>query len=453
MIQKERVERLNNEEVNEGDYVLYWMQSSQRTHYNHALEYAILNSNKLNIPLLVYFGLTSKFPEANRRHYYFMLQGLNDTMASLKERNINFIILNKSPDEGAIELSKNASMVVVDRGYLKIERLWRENVAKKINCPLIQVESNVIVPVETASQKEEYSAATLRRKINKILNEYLVPVKHFELENSYFKKDIISFDIKDMDNIIKRLNIDDSVKEVKNFKGGTNEALKRLNHFIKNKLDQYESLKNDPNYDNLSNMSPYLHFGQISPLYITLEILKSDSKSKEAYLEELIIRRELSMNFVYYNQNYDSLNCLPDWAQKTVLEHKRDKRNYIYSLKQLENAETGDPYWNASQKEMVITGKMHGYMRMYWGKKIIEWTESPEDAYITSLYLNNKYEIDGRDPNGFTGVAWCFGKHDRAWKEREIFGKVRYMNEKGLKRKFDADDYVKKIQSLSTNVK
>ncbi|WP_414468365.1 deoxyribodipyrimidine photo-lyase [Methanobacterium sp. ACI-7] len=453
MIQEERIQKLNDDSLKEGNYILYWMQSSQRAHYNHALEYSILKSNELNIPLLVYFGLTPKFPEANKRHYYFMLQGLNNTMESLKERNINFIILNKSPDECTIKLSKNASMVVVDRGYLKIERLWRENAAKKINCPLIQVESNVIIPVETASQKEEYSAATLRRKINKILNNYLVPLKHSKLENSYFKEDIISFDIKDIESTVKNLNIDESVREVENIKGGTDEALKKLHYFIENKLDNYQNFKNDPNYNYLSNMSPYLHFGQISPLYIALEILKSDSKSKEAYLEELIIRRELSMNFVYYNQNYDSLNCLPDWAQKTVLEHKKDKRKHIYSLKQLENAETGDPYWNASQKEMIITGKMHGYMRMYWGKKIIEWTENPEDAHIISLYLNNKYEIDGRDANGFTGVAWCFGKHDRAWKEREIFGKVRYMNENGLKRKFDADAYVKKIHSISNNVK
>ena len=195
-------------------------------------------------------------------------------------------------------------------------------------------------------------------------------------------------------------------------------------------------------------MSPYLHYGQISPLYIALEVSNSESPGKNAYLEELIIRRELSMNFVFYNSHYNSFDCLPDWAKNTLLEHKKDKRNNIYSLNELENAETADPYWNASQKEMMVKGKMHGYMRMYWGKKIIEWIQDPKDAFEIALHLNNKYEIDGRDPNGYTGIAWCFGKYDRAWKERKIFGKVRYMNSNGLRRKFDVDRYVKKINHL-----
>ncbi len=154
------------------------------------------------------------------------------------------------------------------------------------------------------------------------------------------------------------------------------------------------------------------------------------------------------MNFVFYNQNYDSFDGLPEWAKKTLKEHEKDRREYIYTLEELENAETHDPYWNAAQEEMRIKGKMHGYMRMYWGKKILEWSKTPEDAFKIALYLNNKYELDGRDPNGFTGVAWCFGKHDRPWKERQIFGKIRYMNAKGLKRKFDADGYAEKIKRL-----
>ena len=199
-------------------------------------------------------------------------------------------------------------------------------------------------------------------------------------------------------------------------------------------------------------MSPYLHFGQISPLYIALKVLKSDSPGKAAYLEELIVRRELSHNFVFYNHKYDRFDFLPHWARNTLTFHSRDKREYVYSLKEFENAETHDVYWNAAQMEMVITGKMHGYMRMYWCKKILEWSKNPKEGYRIALYLNNKYELDGRDPNGFAGVAWCFGKHDRAWGERTIFGKIRYMNDAGLKRKFDPERYVEKVNQMGKGV-
>jgi deoxyribodipyrimidine photo-lyase len=210
-------------------------------------------------------------------------------------------------------------------------------------------------------------------------------------------------------------------------------------------------LRNDPTLDYLSHLSPYLHFGQISPLYIALKVIDTDSRGKEAFLEELIVRRELSMNFVFYNEKYDSFEAVPEWAKKTLKAHQKNKRQYTYSLEELETAQTHDAYWNAAQREMVGRGKMHGYMRMYWGKKIIEWSKTPEKAFQIALYLNNKYELDGRDPNGFTGVAWCFGKHDRPWGERPIFGNVRYMNDKGLKRKFDADRYVRMMSRIEKN--
>jgi deoxyribodipyrimidine photo-lyase len=194
-------------------------------------------------------------------------------------------------------------------------------------------------------------------------------------------------------------------------------------------------------------MSPYLHFGQISPLDIALKVLQSDSPGKDAYLEELITRRELSINYVFYNQYYDTFGGLPRWAQKTLTTHQGDERTSTYSPAQLEGADTHDPYWNAAQREMVLTGKMHGYMRMYWGKKILEWSSSPEKAFDTASFLNNKYELDGRDPNGYAGVAWCFGKHDRPWATRNVFGNVRFMNSAGLRRKFDADKYARKYSS------
>jgi deoxyribodipyrimidine photo-lyase len=445
MIHEERIQFLNEATVQHRTYVLYWMQASQRTEYNHALEYALMRANELRQPLIVFFGITDRFPDANERHYYFMLEGLREVQSSLKDRGIRMVIRPISPERGTLELSKKASLVVVDRGYLRVQREWRRYVAGHIDCPLIQVESDVVVPVEEASPKEEYSAATFRPKIKGKLYDYLVPLRKRTPKIPSVDMNLESRDISDVEKAIAHLNIDRSVTRVHSFRGGTSEAKRRLKRFIDRKLDRYHDLRNDPSLDYLSHMSPYLHFGQISPLYIALQIAKMDSPGRDAYLEELIVRRELSMNYVFYNPDYDSLNGLPQWARTSLREHELDSREYVYALDELESAQTHDPYWNAAQLEMVHTGKMHGYMRMYWGKKIIEWSGTIEEAFASALYLNNKYEIDGRDPNGFTGIAWCFGKHDRPWKERNIFGKIRYMNAGGLRRKFNIDGYVEKI--------
>jgi deoxyribodipyrimidine photo-lyase len=255
-------------------------------------------------------------------------------------------------------------------------------------------------------------------------------------------------DISDPGSVVAHLDTDHTVTRAASFTGGTGEAKRRLQQFISSKLDQYDKLRNDPTQDFLSGLSPYLHFGQISPLYIALQVAAAESAGKDSYLEELIVRRELSVNFVHYGGRYQTLAGLPEWCQKTLAEHERDPREYIYGLKEFEAGATHDPYWNAAQKEMVVKGKMHGYMRMYWGKKILEWTDSPQQALRIALYLNNKYELDGRDPNGYAGVAWCLGKHDRPWGERPVFGKIRYMNANGLRRKFDADEYVRRVEAL-----
>jgi deoxyribodipyrimidine photo-lyase len=449
MIQKERIKALNAKEIRKGRYVLYWMQASQRTGDNHALEYAVLKANELNQPLVVFFGITDRFPEANERHYTFMLEGLRDVKRSLEKRRIRMVVQNTSPEQGAVQFARGASFVVVDRGYLRIQKEWRNRVASLIDCPLIQVESDVIVPVEETSPKEEYAAATIRSKIHKKLDRFLVPVKETHPLVDSLSLDFGSFDIDDVEKALAKLRIDRGVKRVLPFRGGEQEAKKHLQVFLRDKLERFPELRNDPTVDFLSNMSPYLHFGQISPLCIALKVSKTNGLARDAYIEELIVRRELSMNFVFYNEKYDSFEgAIPAWAQKTLKAHRRDKRPYLYSLEELEAAETHDPYWNAAQKEMLFAGKMHGYMRMYWGKKILEWSNSPEEGFHAALYLNNKYELDGRDPNGFTGVAWCFGKHDRPWGEREIFGNVRYMNAGGLKRKFDADEYVRLVDRL-----
>ncbi len=446
MIQAARIKALNAESTQKRRYVLYWIQASPRVEANHALEYAISKANDLSKPLVVYFGLTEDYPEAYERHYCFMLEGLREVQSSLSEKGITMVVRPGSPELGAVEMAKDACLVVVDRGYLRIQRVWRTHVAHRIHCPLLQVETNVVVPVEEASPKEEYSAATFRPKIRKKLEHYLVPLEQHSPSVRSLDLNLDSLDIGDTEKAVTRLAVDSSVKQVDHLHGGLQAARKHLTDFVEHKLDEYATLRNDPTQNGLSNMSPYLHFGQISPLAIALRVSATDSSGKDAYLEELIVRRELAVNFVFYNQIYDSFAGLPEWAKKTLDAHSTDARQYTYTREELEAAETHDPYWNAAQQEMMTKGKMHGYMRMYWGKKILEWSTTPQEAFATALYLNNKYELDGRDPNGYAGVAWCFGKHDRAWKERNIFGKVRYMNAKGLKRKFDADRYVAMVK-------
>jgi deoxyribodipyrimidine photo-lyase len=452
MIHPERIRKLNDRPLQKGRFVLYWMQASQRVEYNHALEYAVREANEEKLPVVVLFVLTDRFPEANLRHYTFMLEGLKEVKGRLEERDILFIAVKGAPQKEVVRVAREASLIVADRGYLRVQREWREEVAENALCPVIQVESDVVVPVEGACPKEAYSAAVLRPKINSQLRKHLAPLAETQVKQTLRSLNFAGPDLKkSIPTILTSLSIDRTVPPVNHFRGGTTEAKRLLGDFISNKLKDYGELRSDPSLDCVSHMSPYLHFGQISPLYIAMQVQEAGripSKTREAYLEELIVRRELAMNFAHYNPAYDSFRAIPDWAKRTLKGHQKDKREYVYSQDELEEGRTHDPYWNAAQKEMVVTGKMHNYMRMYWGKKILEWSPSPEEAFRIALSLNNKYELDGRDPNSFTGVAWCFGKHDRPWGERKIFGQVRYMNDAGLRRKFKIDDYVKKIASL-----
>jgi deoxyribodipyrimidine photo-lyase len=447
-VSPERVHRLNERAPADGEYVLYWMQASQREECNHALEYAITRANKRGQPVIACFGLTPSYPDATLRHYTFMLEGLGGTARALEERGIIFILRISPPDDLAVDLAQSASLVVVDAGYLRIEREWRARVAGNVPCPLIEVESNVVVPVKKASEKLEWSAATIRPKIRRRLPEFLVPPGKQRPEISSLDLGIPGESTDDPVRLLSGLAIEQEPGPVASFTGGTAAARERLSRFLEDGLFRYTKERNDPNAGALSGMSPYLHFGQISPVTIALAVKDTGHPDADVYLEELIVRRELSMNHVHYNPEYDRFSGLPDWALTTLGEHAGDTREYTYTAAEFERAETHDPYWNAAQMEMRKTGKMHGYMRMYWGKKILEWTESPEEAFDIALSLNNRYELDGRDPNGYTGVAWCFGRHDRAWKERPVYGKVRYMNAKGLSRKFDADAYAERVDGM-----
>lgn len=451
MIHPERITLLNRQSPRKGRWVLYWMQASQRATGNHAMEFAVREANGMGLPVVVFFGLTPDFPEANLRHYRFLLEGLREVRNDLDKRGIALVIRAVSPEKGALELCRDAALAVTDRGYLRIQKAWREAVAREAPCPLIRVESDVIVPVESASPKEEFSAATLRPKIRTRLGDFLHPLEETPVKRDSLGLRLPGLSLDDPEAILRDLPVDRGVPPVDSFRGGSGEARKFLKRFLAHALDRYDKDRNVPGSDAVSNLSPYLHFGHISPLEIVLAVRASrrgNPAAKESFLEELIVRRELAVNFVHYNPAYDAYKgAVPAWAQRTLEEHGRDRREYAYSFRDLEEACTHDPYWNAAQREMVRTGKMHGYMRMYWGKKILEWSASPAEAFRTALALNNRWELDGRDPNGFSGVAWCFGKHDRPWGERPIFGKVRYMNAAGLKRKFDMRPYLDRFGS------
>ena len=456
MIEKQRIAELNRGAVRQdGAYVLYWMQQSQRARFNHALEYAVEQANAMAKPVVVVFGITQKYPNANVRHYKFMLEGLGKTAKDIERRGAKFVVKLIEPNEAAAQLAKKACMVVTDKSYLKPGRAWRTQAAKEIACRLVEVDTDMVVPMEEASDKEEFSAGTIRPKILRQLDAYLVAVRHAKIKVSANNLMLgPAFDIEDVDKALSKMKIDASAGPVEGFIGGADEAARHLGEFIEHRLGVYAQKRNDPNLNVLSNMSPYLHFGQISALEIALEVMgvKGCTEGKEAYLEELLVRREVAANFCYYNRDYDNYKSVPGWAKVTLEFHKKDKRPNLFTFEQLERGLTYDPYWNAAQWEMVYGGKMHGYMRMYWGKKIIEWTKRPEEAFDIAVRLNDKYELDGRDANGYTGVAWCFGKHDRAWANRAVFGKVRYMNDRGLERKFDAKAYVKKIERMKNEL-
>jgi len=451
VIQPSRIQPLNRRSVQDGRYVLYWMQASQRVECNHALEYAVGEANGRNLPVVVAFGLTDRFPEANLRHYVFMLEGLEEVREGLQRRGIRFVLQHRSPELAATALAEDAALVVTDRGYLRIQRQWRRHVAANAPCAVVQVESDVVVPAETASPKEEYTAGTLRPKLQRILKGYLIPLHERPVRKDSLALRLDVDAVKDAAALVRTMPIDRSVPPSAAFRGGTSRANALLEDFIAAKLRHYADRRSDPGLDYSSHLSPYLHFGQISPLAVALRVWGEKSApaaAREAFLEELIVRRELGVNFALYNERYDEYGSLPGWAKKTLADHAKDRRDALYDEGQWERAETHDGYWNAAQREMVLTGKMHNYMRMYWGKKILEWSRTPQEAFRTALRLNNRYELDGRDPNSYAGVAWCFGKHDRAWPERRVFGKIRYMNEAGLRRKFDMPAYLEKVAAL-----
>lgn len=441
----QRIRLLQDGESGDGP-VIYWMSRDQRVRDNWALLHARQLAAQAGKGLAVVFCLVPDFLEATLRQYGFMLRGLHEAAGELPKLNIPFFLLQGAAPESLPPFlaGQRASALVADFDPLRIKREWKRDVAKKISMPFYEVDAHNIVPALYISQKIEVGARTLRPKIHRALPEFLDEFPQLE---SMPESNLLKGAGFDLEKTLAGLKIDRSVPEVDWLQPGETAAHKALKDFLENRLDYYDQGRNDPNADALSNLSPYLHFGQLSAQRIALlvEQAHGDSPGRAAFLEELIVRRELSDNFCYYNTKYDALDGFPNWAQISLNEHRDDKRDYVYSFEEFELAVTHEDLWNAAQMEMKTTGKMHGYMRMYWAKKILEWSASPEEALATAVKLNDKYQLDGRDPNGYTGCAWSIGGvHDRGWTERPVYGKIRYMNYNGAKRKFDTAAYVRR---------
>lgn len=461
---KDRVRRLNDAPVREGaKYVLYWSQMNRRVDSNHALAYAIHLGNKLDVPVLVYERLTSTYRGANDRLHTFVLEGVPDTRESLDKLGVGycFDLRRKAGDQDRAldDLAAEAAAVVTDDYPARLAALHDDAVvAADRGVAVFAVDSSCIVPW-TRFEKREWAAYTIRPKIHRMLGDYLEPLTLPEVRRRWAEaRPEVHTEVtaSDIAGLVSECAIDHSVAPSTTYRGGSKEANRRWHEFLKTRFKRYADDRNHPSRHATSDMSPYLHFGQISSLQLALEasgVAKTTGISADEYLEELIVRRELAFNFAWFGGEIDRLDVLPEWALKTLGKHDGDEREHRYTAEQLERGQTHDPLWNATQKEMLYRGKIHGYYRMYWGKKIIEWTGSHAEALQFMLDIHDRYALDGRDPATYTNVLWLFGLHDRPWTERPIFGQIRYMGFEGMKRKTDINGYMSEIGYLELHGK
>ena len=454
----DRVRQLNQTTVRAGaSYVLYWSQMNRRVDSNHALAHAVELANGLDLPVLFYEGLTCSYPQANDRLHTFILEGVPDTASALAQLGIGYAFYlrrrKSDPNDVLYRLAKDAAAVVSDDYPTFIARQHNASVPAKLDVPYIVVDSSCVVPM-SRFEKREWAAYTIRPKIKKLLPEYLTPLpvprvkRKFHLPVPEFHTAVERTGIPAL---VASCEIDHAVAPSPTFTGGSAAAKKQLHRFLHDSLRRYANQRNEPSNHATSGMSPYLHFGHISPLEIALAAQEYALEHKliaDEFLEELIVRRELAFNFARFTDRLDSIESLPDWAQATLAKHANDPRDPSFTRDQLERGETYDTLWNATQREMLVRGKIHGYYRMYWGKKIVEWSPTPQDAVDTMVYLHDRYAIDGRDPNTYTGVLWCLGLHDRPFVERAIFGQIRWMSYDGMKRKTDIAAYIREVDYL-----
>ncbi len=431
--------------------VVYWMQRAQRGVDNPALDVAIEVANELSLPVVAYFSAISNYPHANLRHYAFLNQGLVDIEEDLKERGVGFVV--RRPPNNKLEAfldEVRAAIVIGDENPCREPERWRQVLSKRLTIPFWTVDADVVVP-SSLFPRRMYALHIFKPKLFAELPRYLVASRPPEPKHLWKRTALDSFPVNE-DITAGWKQLDRSIGPAEPFTGGTHSALKRLHNFVAHDLSRYEKQRNHPEADGTSRLSPYLHFGHVSPLTIALAVEKAAKQGKvtqsarNSFLSELIGWRELAINFVKHTPAYDSIECAEPWALKTLEAHSRDHRDPVYSLQQMERAETYDDLWNASQLQMVKFGWMHNYMRMYWAKKILEWSPNPAAAFEYAVILNDKYELDGRDPNGYAGIAWAIaGKHDRPWFDRPIFGTIRYMSRASTGKKFDSARYIRNV--------
>ena len=429
----------------DGACVVYWMQRAQRGIDNPALDVAVDAANAVGKPVVVFLAPVPFYPNANLRHYRFLGEGIPDIATALERRNVGFV-LRLFPEHSLLRFCDEvkAALVVGDENPLREPEAWRRKAAKELKVPLWTVDADVIVPTRLL-EKAQYAAHIIRPRLQARLKEFLVPAAKRSANVVWKKPEHVASLAADFD-FTQHWQLDRSVSPVSTWHGGTTEAFRLLRDFSEHKLRGYGTGRNKPETDHTSRLSPYLHFGHISPITVALSVEKADAPKadKEAFLNQIITWRELAMNLVRFNPDYDSFECGEAWAHRTLAKHAADPRPVLYTEEQLEHAETHDQLWNAAQMQMVNTGWMHNYVRMYWAKKILEWTRSPADAYRIAVRLNDKYELDGRDPNGYAGIAWAIvGKFDRPWFERPIFGQIRYMSGESTGKKFDSKEYIR----------
>jgi deoxyribodipyrimidine photo-lyase len=421
------------------------MQRAQRGMDNPALDVAIEVANIVQKPVVVFFAPVPFYPHANLRHYRFLNEGIPDIAAALGKRNVGFV-LRRYPDHTLLKFCDEVkpALVVGDENPMREPERWREKAARKLRVPLWTVDADVIVPSRLL-EKAQYAAHIIRPRLQRHLKKFLVESRNLTA-NVVWKKARSLRSLDPKCDVTERWSIDRSVSTVSSWTGGSNEASRLLKYFVRHKLNDYGTQRNKPEVDHTSSLSPYLHFGHISPITVALAVQSADvpKADKEAFLNQIITWRELSVNLVRFNAEYDSFECAEPWAHRTLAKHAKDHRPIRYSERQLENAETHDRLWNAAQMQMVNTGWMHNYMRMYWAKKILEWSPTASEAHQIAVRLNDRYELDGRDPNGYAGIAWAtVGKFDRPWFERPIFGQIRYMSGESTGRKFDSKRYIR----------
>ncbi|HZQ69400.1 MAG TPA: deoxyribodipyrimidine photo-lyase [Terriglobales bacterium] len=428
----------------DGSCVVYWMQRSQRGLDNPALDVAVEAANALHKPCVVFFAPVPFYPHANLRHYTFLADGIPDIAEALQKRNIG-LVLRRYPDHSLLKFCDEVrpALVIGDENPMREPEHWREIAAKKLKVPLWTVDSDVIVPSKLL-EKEQYAAFHARRRLEAKLGEFLVPPKNTHAKVKWKRPAKLQSLHAGFD-VTNDWELDRSLGAVHSFKGGQKEAMRLLRQFTEHKLQNYDNRRNHPELDGTSRLSPYLHFGHISPITVALAVQKAEApkSDKDSFIGELLVWRELAINLVTFNPTYDSFECGEGWAHRTLSQHAKDPRPVIYTQRQLESAETHDDLWNAAQMQMVNEGWMHNYMRMYWAKKILEWSRTPGEAHRIAVDLNDRYFLDGRDPNGYAGIAWSIvGKFDRPWFERPIFGQIRYMSAASAAKKFDSRKYI-----------